>query len=155
MNDVHLKDERDTLNLGGAIARAVRDVGGMIIYLQGDLGAGKTTMTRGFIQQLGYQGRVKSPTYTLIESYSFERISVHHLDLYRLSDAEELEFMGLRDLLSGNDLFLIEWPEKGEGWLPDAEFDITLSYSGDSRSAKLHYRGKNALLNDRISTITI
>jgi len=108
-----------------------------IIYLKGDLGAGKTTLARGFLRALGYAGRVRSPTYTLIEPYPFDSWSVYHLDLYRLSDARELEDLGLRDLLEEQALLLVEWPERGNGVLPAADLVITIEHSGDGRQVRL------------------
>ena len=95
----------------------------LIVYLKGDLGAGKTTLVRGFLRGLGYKGTVKSPTYTLIEPYRIAGKSICHLDLYRLADAEELEYLGVRDLLQEETVLLIEWPERGEGVLPSRRFD--------------------------------
>lgn len=107
--------------------------GGLLVFLHGDLGAGKTTLVRGLLRTLGHGSAVKSPTYTLIESYQLPALQVHHLDLYRLADAEELEWLGLRDLLDGDSVCLIEWPERGAGALPAADLELTLSYQGTGR----------------------
>lgn len=104
-----------------------------IVYLEGDLGTGKTTLVRGFLRQLGYQGKVKSPTYTLLESYDLAGGSYYHFDLYRLSDPRELDYLGIEDLLGGDSLLLIEWPEKGEGVLPRADLRILISYREQAR----------------------
>ena len=158
MKQILLVNEMDTVQFGAKLATVIRDTStadGMVVFLRGDLGAGKTTLTRGFLQAFGHKGAVKSPTYTLIESYQYDAVALHHLDLYRLGDPEELEFMGLRDLMSRNSFFLIEWPEKGAGWLPEPELEIHLQYHGTQRQVALHYHGTNALLKQRISTITI
>lgn len=108
-----------------------------IVYLQGDLGAGKTTLVRGVLRGMGYQGKVRSPTYTLIEPYRVQGRAVCHLDLYRLGDPEELEYLGLRDLLEEPVVMLIEWPEQGRGMLPAADLVIRIHYQGEGRRLEL------------------
>jgi tRNA threonylcarbamoyladenosine biosynthesis protein TsaE len=111
----------------GAVLAAVCPVG-CIVHLHGDLGAGKTTLVRGFLRGRGHDGPVRSPTYTLIEPYELADGAVYHLDLYRLGDPEELEYLGLRDLLGGEVTLLIEWPERGEGWLPSPDLVIDIAH---------------------------
>ncbi len=102
------------------------------VYLVGDLGAGKTSLVKSIINSLGYVGDVTSPTYNLIQEYQVERGTIYHMDLYRLEDPSELEFLGLEDLWSNRSVFLIEWPEKGEGFLQTANIQITLNKLFDS-----------------------
>ena len=110
----------------------------MIIWLEGDLGAGKTTFARGLIHSLGYKGRVKSPTYGLLEHYQLETMKVLHMDLYRINDPGELEFLGVEDLLDENTILLIEWPEKGGKWLPKPDFIFQFAYANQGRI--LHWK---------------
>lgn len=108
--------------LGADVSALVRP--GLVLFFHGELGAGKTTLIRGVLHGLGYRGAVKSPTYTLVESYPFAKLTVQHFDLYRLKSAEELEFLGIRDYLGGHNLCLIEWAERGGGVLPTPDLDI-------------------------------
>jgi tRNA threonylcarbamoyladenosine biosynthesis protein TsaE len=102
-----------------------------IIHLYGDLGTGKTTLVRGFLRGLGYQGIVKSPTYTIVEPYTIDKNTIYHFDLYRLSDSEELEYLGIRDYLDS--ICLIEWPEKGKDFIPKPNLKIYLSHHKTAR----------------------
>ena len=107
-----------------------------VIYLIGELGVGKTALAQGFIQYFGFE-RVKSPTYSLIESYQNEVINIHHMDCYRLNDPEELEYIGIRDYLLPGHLQLIEWPELGKGVIAEADISITLSGDGNQRKINI------------------
>ena len=105
----------------------------MTLYLEGDLGAGKTTLVRGILRTLGYGGRVKSPTYTLAETYSLPGFELYHFDLYRMHDPREWLDAGFRDLDDGQAVSLIEWPEKAAGWLPAPDVVIRLTIADDAR----------------------
>jgi len=118
-----LVDEAETIAAGALICRAMSSG---VLFLHGHLGMGKTTLARGLIQSLGHTGAVKSPTYTLVEPYEFDDRRVYHFDLYRLGDPEELEYMGIRDYFENNSLCLVEWSEKGTGFLPAADLDLYL-----------------------------
>lgn len=135
-----LPDETATVAFGAEIARAIQQQQGQgfVAYLNGDLGAGKTTLTRGVVRGMGHQGNVKSPTYTLVEPYELGDWRVYHFDLYRLSDPEELEYMGIRDYFADNCCCFIEWPEKGLGSLAEADMTIDLAYDDEQRKITLH-----------------
>jgi len=133
-----LADDSETERLGRELARLVQHVGSALaIYLDGDLGMGKTTLSRGLLRGLGHEGAVKSPTYTIVEPYEDLQPPVYHFDLYRLKDPEELEFMGIRDYFNDLNLCLVEWPEKGEELLPTADLTVHLASQGNGRSAIL------------------
>jgi tRNA threonylcarbamoyladenosine biosynthesis protein TsaE len=120
---MNLADESATIALAQRLAAKL--IPGMVIYLHGDLGAGKTTLVRGVLNALGYAGRVKSPTYTLVEPYHINGLDLRHFDLYRLHDEVEWETAGFRDEFDGHNIFLIEWPERARGFIPKADIEIT------------------------------
>ncbi len=125
---LELADEAATLSFGAVLAKAIQP--NLTIYLHGDLGAGKTTLVRGLLHALGYAGKVKSPTYTLVESYEVEsnvisKLDLYHFDLYRFNDDEEWEEAGFRDYFNAESVCLIEWPEKAQNCLPTPDINIT------------------------------
>lgn len=128
---IFLADEAATLAVGAALARISEGRG--LFTLQGNLGSGKTTLSRGLIQALGHKGAVKSPTYTLVEPYELPSGHILHYDLYRLNDPEELHFLGVRDFLDADTLTLVEWPERGESWLPPPDLALNLSVEAGGR----------------------
>lgn len=125
-----LNNEEDTKNLAEILSK---NFTAGVIYLIGDLGAGKTTLTRYWLQAMGHKGAVKSPTYTLVEPYNIQGKDIFHFDLYRLNDPYELELMGIRDYLETADaLFLFEWPSKGGEEIPEADLIINIEKSDDN-----------------------
>jgi len=121
--------------LGRRIAGHLADGG--VLYLHGDLGAGKTTLARAILQAMGIGGRIKSPTYTLVEPYQLADRSAYHFDLYRLADPEELEYLGLRDYFDAGAVVIVEWPERGEDMLPAADVQVHIHYDGSGRRVVL------------------
>lgn len=130
-----LPDEAATLALGARLAKVLKP--GWVVYLRGDLGAGKTTLVRGILRALGYVGRVKSPTYTLVESYELSRFILQHYDLYRMIDPREWLDAGFRDDCNAGTLCLVEWPEKARGLLPRPDLEIRLEMAGAGRKASI------------------
>ena len=130
-----LPDENATLALGAAIARGIEP--GLAVFLHGDLGAGKTTLVRGVLRGLGFEGRVKSPTYALVEVYEVSRLDFHHFDFYRFQDPREWNEAGFRDTFDGRRVSFVEWPEKAHGLLPTADVEITLAIQDVGRVATL------------------
>lgn len=130
-----LPDENATLALGAALAHGLEE--GLVVYLQGELGAGKTTLVRGVLRGLGFAGRVKSPSYALVELYEVSRLNLHHFDFYRFHDPREWVDAGFRDSFNGRNVSLVEWPEKAAGILPPADVEITLDVQDAGRVAHL------------------
>jgi tRNA threonylcarbamoyladenosine biosynthesis protein TsaE len=135
MPTLNLPDEDATLALGAAIAPLL--VPGLVITLRGELGAGKTTLVRGLLRALGHAGRVKSPTYTLVEVYEVSRLNLYHFDFYRFQDPSEWIHAGFRDTFNGQNICLIEWPERAGGQLPPADLEISLAMAEPGRLAAL------------------
>ncbi len=146
-----LKDADATEELGALLADALPFAA--IVYLRGDLGVGKTTMVRGFLRAKGIQGAVKSPTYTLVETYLLSEGCVHHFDLYRISDAEELEFIGLRDYLGGEQICFFEWPDRAKEILPTPILEIDLQPFRQARI--VHLNGDWEALEDFIKRLQV
>lgn len=133
-----LTDETATIDMGQRIASVVKQLNSaIVVYLHGDLGAGKTTLTRGFVQGMGHTGNVKSPTYTLVEPYELTPWQVYHFDLYRLADPEELEYMGIREYFTEHSCCFVEWPEKGQDMIPPADIELWLHYLDEQREINL------------------
>ncbi len=134
-----LSDEAATLTLGGRLAALLTAANGFqgdaIVFLRGELGAGKTTLVRGILRALGYSGPVKSPTYTLLEPY--EDQSVYHFDLYRIADSQELDFIGIDELMAANLIKLVEWPDHGLERLPQPNVQVHLSTERQGRRVEI------------------
>lgn len=135
MKSVFLADEEATLKFGAHFARCLRP--GLTIFLHGDLGAGKTTLVRGVLRGLGFEGRVKSPTYTLVESYTVSSLYLYHFDLYRFKHEQEWLDAGFNELFGDTTICFVEWPERAMNLLPSAEVEIFLSVEGDGRRIEL------------------
>jgi len=130
-----IRDEGQMRQLGANLIAACESGG--VITLSGNLGTGKTTLVRGALESLGVTNGVRSPTYTLVEYYELRPLSIAHLDLYRLADGEELEYLGYRDYLNSSTICLIEWPERALGYLDSVGLEVSIDYDGDGRRVKL------------------
>jgi len=142
-----LADEAATIALGAALAQVMEP--NLTIYLHGNLGAGKTTLVRGLLQGLDYQGKVKSPTYTIVEPYEVNRASqgamnIYHFDLYRFNDEEEWESAGFRDYFNAQSICLIEWPERAAHLLPIPDIDVYILMQGVGRSVRITLHSQHA-----------
>lgn len=152
-----LADEAATIAFGAVLAKAIEP--GLTIYLHGDLGAGKTTLVRGLLHGLGYVGKVKSPTYTLVEPYEMldthaAQLNVYHFDLYRFNDEEEWEAAGFRDYFNAHSVCLVEWPEKAQHILPVPDIEISLGIQGAGRQihvATLSMHGQQCIKHIKLS----
>jgi tRNA threonylcarbamoyladenosine biosynthesis protein TsaE len=131
----HLADETATLALGMKIAQVLHP--GLVIFLKGDLGAGKTTLARGILRGLGYKGKVKSPTYNLIELYKISRLYFYHFDFYRFDNPTEWEEAGFREYFSADSICLVEWPEKAAEVMPQADLTFLFQISDRSRNIEI------------------
>jgi tRNA threonylcarbamoyladenosine biosynthesis protein TsaE len=136
-----IPDEAAMSELGRQMAAALAGTEGCSIHLHGELGSGKTTLTRGILRALGVTDRIKSPTYTLIEPYELGNRMAYHLDLYRLADPQELEFLGIRDFLTAESILFVEWPEKGVGVSPEADVHVRIDYAGIGRRVTIEPGG--------------
>lgn len=164
--DFDLAGSGATEALGRALARALPGMAsGAVIYLQGELGAGKTTCVRSLLRTLGVAGLVRSPTYTLVETYVLPHLTCVHVDLYRLQSLTEVDELGLRDVVGPGCLLLVEWPERGGGHLTPADLDLTLLYAGDGRRARVQAKsplgmkwlenlGRDSSLSAYVSNLT-
>ncbi|CAD6878552.1 tRNA threonylcarbamoyladenosine biosynthesis protein TsaE [Methylomonas albis] len=139
--NITLETPEDTEALGAALWQALPEK--CLLFLYGDLGAGKTTLVRGLLRAAGHQGAVKSPTYTLVEEYEISGRRLFHFDLYRLKDPEELEWMGMDDYLNQNALCCVEWPQMGAGFLPVADLEVRLNYFQQQRTAEINMLAEN------------
>jgi len=135
MFEIEIEDETAMLRFGAQLADALGGRGAVLI--SGDLGAGKTTLCRGLLRQMGHEGSVKSPTFTLVEPYEIEGVCVYHFDLYRLSHPDELDYVGIDEYFSNETLCLVEWPEKADGSLPSHDLELAIDVAGEKRNIRI------------------
>jgi tRNA threonylcarbamoyladenosine biosynthesis protein TsaE len=150
---VNLPDEAATAALGAALAASLgKPAGGLVVTLEGDLGAGKTTLVRGLLRGLGFAGPVKSPTYNLVELYVVSGLDLYHFDFYRFNQPEDYLDAGLDEYFAGNAICLVEWPDKAAPYLPPADLRIRLEHAGGGRQASIaaaSAEGRRCLTNLR------
>lgn len=155
-NNLNIEIKLDSINatkkLGLLIANCLQQAkqNRLIIYLDGELGVGKTTLMRNIIQNLGYTKTIKSPSYSLVEPYIFDNVKLYHFDLYRLSDPDELEYIGIRDYFSENAWSFIEWAERGINIIPQADLIIKLNFSTSNLKKRLAYIKSNSIIGNFI-----
>lgn len=136
VREIFLADENDTLKLGERFAQLISPP--LIIWLEGDLGAGKTTFTRGLLNALGYNGAVKSPTYNIVETYPFKGFNLHHFDLYRFQNPEEWLDAGLDELITADSIILMEWPQFGGDLAPPADIILNITIKSSGRTVQIN-----------------
>ncbi|MFN7096078.1 MAG: tRNA (adenosine(37)-N6)-threonylcarbamoyltransferase complex ATPase subunit type 1 TsaE [Gammaproteobacteria bacterium] len=134
--NIHIATSEDMEALGATLIKYCQ-TGGKVFFLYGNLGAGKTTLVRGFLRGLGYQGKVKSPTFTLVESYELPELTIHHFDLYRIADPDELTYIGFRDYIQENSICIFEWPEKAQKCLPSPYISCYIDILKDGRNVTI------------------
>ncbi len=142
---IKLLNEHETELLGAELWRILPKK--CLVFLKGNLGAGKTTLTRAVLKAAGHKGAVKSPTYTLVEEYDISGSKVFHFDLYRVQDPEELEWIGIRDYLAQQSLCFIEWAELGKGFLPKPDIELSIEVEGEGRTISLNITNKKMFSN--------
>ncbi len=153
--ETYLADERATFDIARKLSNLLDGRG--LVFLEGQLGAGKTTFCRGILRAMGYMGAVKSPTFTLVEPYDVERGHVYHFDLYRLNDPEEIEYLGIDDYFDSGELCLVEWPERGQHFLPDCDLNIqiTVELSGEALGRRLRVEGRSDRGREICQSLTV
>ena len=140
MTTIEIPDESEMLALGRTWAEKLDN--GWVLFLSGDLGVGKTTLVRGILSGLGYDGIVSSPTYTLVEPYLIHQMHIFHFDFYRVKSLEELEMIGLRDMITPDTVSLIEWPDRGSGLLPEPDYEFDIQYLSTGRRVEITRHNK-------------